>query len=291
MPHINHARAARQRAPILARQRAFLPTVSVLSALVLGLMPLAARAQSTVPVPGQDLAGCLQRVERSPEGGFEWALAWQDRGGGDAARLCQAMALYHAGNYAGAAARLESLARTPGLAAQAPELWARAGAAWLRGNRPAEAERTYAEAIRLRPDDAELRIDRAVARATAERYWEAVEDLDRAIALKPDAVEALVLRGQAHRALNNLPKAQADAAQALRIAPNDPEALLLRGNLRALAGEVGPAREDWQRVARLDPDSAAGVAARDNLARVQPGGAPGAASPAGRAGTPGSGNR
>jgi tetratricopeptide (TPR) repeat protein len=238
---------------------------------------VAAPVPALAAEPGRDLPGCLRRAETSPEAGFEWALGWEDSGGGEAARLCQAMALYHRGEFQAAATRLEDLAAAPSAGAAAPDLWARAGWAWVRADRAAEAERAYGEAISRRPKDPELRIDRAIARAGAERYWDAIQDLDAALALAPGAAEALVLRAEAHRALGNLAQAQADVARALESKPDDPDALLLRGNLRASAGDLPGAREDWRRVARLDPDTTAARAARDNLARTEA--APAAATP------------
>jgi tetratricopeptide (TPR) repeat protein len=232
------------------------------------ILALLVAAPAHAQAPGRDLAGCLKRAETNAEGGFEWALAWEDRGGGEAARLCQAIALFHRGDFQAAATRLEDLAASPAAGDGAADLWARAGSSWLRAERGAQAERAYGEAIRLRPKDAELRIDRAIARAGAERYRDAVEDLTQALALNPRSGEALVLRAEAHRALGNLPQAQSDAAKALEIKPDDPDALLLRGNLRALSGDVAAARDDWQRVTRLDPDTTAARAARVNLART-----------------------
>ena len=42
----------------------------------------------------REATACLRLTERAPEAAFESALTWEDRGGGDMARLCQAMALF-----------------------------------------------------------------------------------------------------------------------------------------------------------------------------------------------------
>lgn len=229
----------------------------------------AAAAPASQPAAAAEPASCIARAEQTPDAGFESALAWEDRGGGDHARLCQALALFHRGQFEAAAQRLEAL--VPTLGAQAPEaaasLLGRAGWAWLRAGQPGRAEAAYTQAIGQQPDDPELLVDRAFARAEAERFHDARDDLDRAIALRPGTAEAYVYRAQAHRELGDLALARDDVARALELAPADPEALLLRGNLSALAGDVATAREDWSRVVRIDPGTTTARAARENLER------------------------
>jgi tetratricopeptide (TPR) repeat protein len=219
----------------------------------------------------REASACLTLAEKVPAKAFESALTWEERGGGDMAKLCQAMALFHQGQFQPAATRLEDLVPTLGAGNPqgAASLLARAGWAWLRAGDTTKAERAYTEALARSPADPELLIDRAFARAEDQRFWDAVDDLNRAIELNPRNVDAHVYRAGAYRELGNYAKALDDVGIALQLQPSNPEALLLRGNLRAMAGNPQGAREDWQMVTKVAPDTTGARAAADNLARMQ----------------------
>jgi tetratricopeptide (TPR) repeat protein len=221
----------------------------------------------------RESTACLKLAERAPDAAFDSALTWEDRGGGDMARLCQAMALFHQGQFQAAATRLEDLVPTLGsnTAEGASSLLARAGWAWLRAGNSDRAERAYGAALERTPRDPELLIDRAFARAEAGRHQDAVADLNRAIELAPNKAEAYLYRAGAYRALGNQGKALEDVDHALALEPSNPEALLLRGNLRAADGNQDGARADWRMVTKVDPDTANARAASDNLQRLQAG--------------------
>ena len=235
--------------------------------------PQAAPADREAVNHARESAACLKLAERAPDAAFDSALTWEDRGGGDMARLCQAMALFHQGQFQAAATRLEDLVPTLGsnTAEGAASLFARAGWAWLRAGNSDRAERAYGAALERTPRDPELLIDRAFARAEAQRYQDAVEDLDRAIAIAPNSAEPYVYRSGAYRSLGKQDKAMDDVQHALALEPSNPEALLLRGNLRAAGGNKDGARADWQMVTKVDPDTANARAASDNLKRLQTG--------------------
>jgi tetratricopeptide (TPR) repeat protein len=262
------------------------PAVAVACALLLaGPANAADRKHPAKPEPqtapadreavnhARESTACLKLAERAPEAAFESALTWEDRGGGDMARLCQAMALFHQGQFQAAATRLEELVPTLGsnTAEGASSLLARAGWAWLRAGNSDRAERAYGAALERTPRDPELLIDRAFARAEAGRYPDAVEDLNKAIELAPKRAEPYLYRAGAYRALGNQSKALEDVGQALALEPSNPEALLLRGNLRAANGNPDGTRADWQMVTKVDPDTASARAASDNLRRLQAG--------------------
>lgn len=251
------------RRTILLRRTGGDSAISAVAAVAAAL----AVALPAVPAAAEDLSACAHAAEADPERGLDRALTWERQGGGDTARLCQALALFHKGDFAAAGTRLEELAPILGAndhGAQA-SLLARAGWAWLRAGDHDRAERLYGEALTLRPDDADLRIDRAIARAEAERYWDAVTDLDTAIRLAPDRADAYLYRAAAHKALSNHRQAIADVGRALELKPGDPEAVLLRGNIKAAAGDLKAAGDDWRLVVRLAPDGAPGRSARVNL--------------------------
>lgn len=218
----------------------------------------------------QELQACVRLAEAKPAEAMESALAWQDRGGGDLARLCQALALFHRGDFKAAGARLEELA--PLLGRNDPKgeagILARAGWAYLRAGDAGHADRLYTAALDRQPDDVDLHIDRAFARAEAERYWDAVADLDTAIRNAPARADAYLYRAGAYKALSNLRQAAADVSRALELRPGDPEAVLLRGNVKAAAGDTAGAADDWRTVTRIAADTTAAKAARTNLDRL-----------------------
>ncbi len=236
----------------------------------LALALLAAGPAAAAIDHDQPLKSCLALAERRPAEAMDSARAWQERGGGDLARLCEALALFHKGDFAAAGARLEELA--PALGRDDPKAAAsilgRAGWAWLRAGDHPRAERLYSQALERQPDDVDLRIDRAFARAEAERFWDALADLDAAIARDPGRADAYLYRAAAHKALANDRQAAADVDRTLELRPGDPEALLLRGNIKAQGGNLAGAREDWTLIRRLAPDSAVARSAGVNLERV-----------------------
>ncbi|WP_431861520.1 tetratricopeptide repeat protein [Azospirillum sp.] len=222
-----------------------------------------------------ELQECLKLAEMQPDEALERAAGWQAKGGGTPARLCHALALFHRGDFAEAGRHLEDIATE--LGQKDPRAGAavlgRAGWAWLRAGDSARAERLYTAALERQPGDADLLVDRAIARAEGERYWDAVDDLNTVLAKDPARADAWLYRAAAHKALSNTRQALADVAQALELKPGDPEALLLRGNVKALAGDAKGARDDWKLVERVAPDSSPARVARGNLAGLERSGA------------------
>lgn len=229
----------------------------------------------------REFQACLTLAEKRPAEALESAQTWLNRGGGDHARLCQALALFHKGDFTTAGARLEELA--PVLGKDDPKAGAsilgRAGWAWLRAGDNARAERAYSRALALQPDDVDLLIDRAIARAETERFWDAVADLDAALKKDPRRAEAYLYRAAAHKALANDRQAVADIDRALELRPGDPDALLLRATIKAQTGNLPGAREDWSQIVRNTPNSAAAKTAQANLDRSAKAPAP---APAGK---------
>ena len=127
---------------------------------------------------------------------------------------------------------------------------------------------TFGEAIRLKDNDPDLYIDRAIALAAAANYYEALDDLNRALELDPRRAEAFVFRATAYRYVDAFDLAFQDVESALALKPGFPEALVERGALRRLSGNDAGARADWISVLQRAPESAAGDAARENLAKL-----------------------
>jgi len=223
--------------------------------------------------PDTGLASCSALVERDPDKALSFADDWEKRGGGGAARLCRATALFKKGNFGPAGDIYEALATERGSAdARAgAELLTRAGWARARAGRSADAERLYSAALEKSPDATDVRIDRALVRAESGRHAEAVEDLDKVLAVDPERADALLYRGAALRALKRWDAAAADADRLLKSHPHDPDALLLRGNIRAGRGDLLGAAGDWRSVLLVAPKSSQADAATANLKRLETG--------------------
>lgn len=226
-----------------------------------------ALAAEPASAPNSELKACLTLAEAQPDAALERAKGWEATGGGNPAKLCFALALFHRGDFAEAGRRLEDMAITLGREDKraGASILGRAGWAWLRAGDNARAERLYSAALEHQPGDADLLVDRAIARAEGERFWDALDDLNAVLAKDPRRADAWLYRAAAHKALSNNRQALADVAQALELKPGDPEALLLRGNLKALIGDGKGARDDWKLVVRVAPDSGPARVARSNL--------------------------
>jgi tetratricopeptide (TPR) repeat protein len=213
---------------------------------------------------------CMALARKEPLKALPMAEKWKAEGGGLGARHCVAIAMFEAGKPVQAATQLEAIARDmgqerPGLRA---ELWAQAGQAWLLSGDPVRAYAADGAALTLRPDDADLLVDRSEAAGMAGWFDKAVADLDRVLRNQPQRVDALIYRASANRELNQLDPAQADIDKALSLAPDSVAALLERGNIRRLRGDMDGARGDWVRVSMLAPGSAADHAAKSNIERL-----------------------
>ena len=120
-------------------------------------------------------------------------------------------------------------------------------------------------ALQLDPKNLELWVDRSVALATGENYWEAIDDLNRALELDPARADVLILRASAYRYVDALDLALEDVTQALALSPESADGLLERGILRRLIGDQAGARVDWLAAATLGAGTPAADAARTNL--------------------------
>jgi regulator of sirC expression with transglutaminase-like and TPR domain len=112
---------------------------------------------------------------------------------------------------------------------------------------------------------ADLLVDRSIARATAQDYQGALDDLSLAQLFVKESVSIYVLKASAYRALKKYDKAAQELANAFRINPDNREGLLERGNLRRETGDNDGARQDWLKYLQLYPDSPEAAAVRKNL--------------------------
>lgn len=252
--------------PIMSRRN---PFIALLAGATLALAltgPLHAAED-----PNAELDKCQRLAETDPVQALTMADEWTKRGGGDTATLCRALGLFHKGDFKTAAGLFSSLAESLGVGSpkSAASLLGRAGWAYMRAGQTDAADRAYTQALAKAPDDPDLHIDRAFARAEFGHYDDAIADLDAALAKTPDRADALVYRAAAYKARKDLPKALADADKALSLKPDDPEGLLLRGNIRVQMGNFDGATVDWRKLAEGPAaGTAEGKAARANLDRL-----------------------
>ncbi len=249
------------------------PLAALGLALAFALAPRSAapaRAQDGAAEQEREYQDCMVLARAAPADGLESALAWAAFGGGDGARHCAAVALIGLGQYREAAQRLERLAADlrAGNAALNLDVLVQAGQAWILAGDATRAHAVQSAALDIDPDNVELLLDRGITLATANNYWEAVDDFNRALELAPARPDLLTLRASAYRYLDAFDLARADIALALTHAPNNPDALLERGMLRRLAGDSAGARDDWLRVIGLAEGTPSAEAAQANLAKL-----------------------
>lgn len=181
------------------------------------------------------------------------------------------MALIGLKRYAEAAQRLEAMAgammtSNPNLRADALE---QACQAWLLAGKPTEAKAAIDAALAFKHDDPDLLIDRAQTFAEADKYWDAIDDLNRVIEQAPHRADALIFRASAYRRVpDGIDLALQDVEQALKLTPDAPAGLLERGNIRAMTGDLAGAKADWLRVEKLAPHTIGAIAARNNIAHL-----------------------
>jgi len=225
-------------------------------------------APETQSDPNQIYANCMATARSNPEAAEADAQAWLAEGGGGAAEHCLAVALIGLGRYAEAGEALEKLARAlpQTESSTIADLFGQAAQAWLLDGSYDRAIAVLDQSIKLAPYNVEFLIDRAVARASAARYWEAIDDLNEAEEMAPGRPDILVLRATAYRFVEVPELAKEDLDRVLAKDPRNPDALFERGMLNAMAGDIAAAREDWQLVVQIAPGSVAAETAKENLA-------------------------
>lgn len=217
---------------------------------------------------------CMQLARSEPLKAIPMAEKWKAEGGGLGARHCVAIAMFESGKFVSAATQLEAIERDmgtdrPGVRA---ELLAQAGQAWLEANQAENAAAAQSRALKLKPADADLYIDRGLSYAAMRAWPRAISDFDSALQLHPDKVDVLVLRAAAWRNAGDPAKALADADRVLKRAPDHSEALLEHGFALLARGDRKAASIDFARVLKaVPPDSDAAKRAELGLRGEQPG--------------------
>ncbi len=227
-------------------------------------------ANAHKPEASKRYAACMQLARKDAKSAETTAARWHAKGGGVPAMHCLSVALLALGYYEQAAENMETLARGTGKlsAALRGDLYGQAGNAWIIAGKPKRAYRAQTAALKLRPADADLLIDRGITLAGTGKYWEALDDLNQAVEIAPRRADALIFRATAWRNLDSLELAEEDIRRALTLSPDRRDALLERGMIAAKKGEVAAARADWMRVIELKSSGPLADAARANLALI-----------------------
>lgn len=197
---------------IPTRHKAIIACLTV----VLGFMLFGGASVEAASQTDRKLSQCLKKAAQSPDVAIAEAESWMKKGGGDRALLCHAYAQFHRGEYSLAGSEFSALAAKSGNRDRAylTSLHVKAGLAYSRADDHVNAEQQYTKALYLEKQDPDIWMDRAAERASIEKYWDAIDDLNYALTLMPDMTEALRLRGQAWLKLGQEHKAWADLQRA-----------------------------------------------------------------------------
>ena len=162
------------------------------------------------------LQKCLKRSDDLPDIASAEATVWVKKGGGNDAHLCRAFAQQNRGMHADAAREFWFLASYYDKydMRRAILMHDLSGQEFLNAKDPKNADMQYSSALKLSSGDSASLIGRAKTRMTVDRYWDALDDLNRVLKVQPDNVEALRQRGRAWAQLGNDKNAQDDLAHA-----------------------------------------------------------------------------
>ena len=181
------------------------------------------------------------RAPRAAEGAADGGEV-DGEGGGLGARHCVAIAMFEAGKFVPAATQLEAIERDmgterPGVRA---ELLGQAGQAWMEANQAENAAAAQSRALDLKPNDADLWVDRGLSYAAMRAWPRAISDFDRALRRAQQGRDPGAARGGVAQAGD--PPRRWPMPTCAEGAPDHSEALLERGfALLARGDRKGPA--------------------------------------------------
>src|SRR6185369_1984898 len=123
---------------------------------------------------------CMLLVERAPSDALESAVAWGKKGGGDAARHCEALAYIGLKQYEDGALALERIAQTmPQVKAElAAALFGQAATAWTEADNLQLALHDVNEGLKLQPKSVDLLVFRAKIYVNSAAFPDELNDLN-----------------------------------------------------------------------------------------------------------------
>ena len=213
---------------------------------------------------------CLLLAKNAPNDAVKSAQEWKKQGGGDPATHCEALAYMRLQQYGKAADILEALAKAQPITKVhiAANLYAQAAQAALKGGEVERALKNQDQGLKLRPDDVDLLVDRALLLGSTGNYFDALDDLNRAKDKDATRGDIYVLTASAYRSLDQLDLAKDALDRAFEINPNDPLAFLERGLLRKSQGDKKGAMEDFAKVIELAPNTPPADAASKHIKEI-----------------------
>ena len=184
-----------------------------------------ATAADTPTTPSPQLQKCLQRADDLPDIAAAEATAWIKNGGGNEAHYCHAVAQSNRGMHADSAREFWFLGAFYDKRGDARAILMHGLSAqeFMRAKDPKNAEGQYTAALKMAPNDAPSLLGRAEVRMAMEKYWDAIDDLNRALKIKPADADILRQRGRAWLQLGNDKNAQEDFATAADIEAAPPK--------------------------------------------------------------------
>jgi tetratricopeptide (TPR) repeat protein len=234
------------------------PTALAAPLMLAGLLVAApATAQITFDQHNADYTECLTLASKNPDAAIARAKAWWEKGANFAARHCLGVALAQKEQYVQAGKIFEDLAADAmeEILPLKADLYGQAGQAYYLAGLNERAIGAFDRAIAIKPGNADLLIDRAVARDDAGQFFEAIDDLNAAIETDANRPEAWLYRAAAYRHIGSFDLALDDANRAISLSQRSPEALFERAQIREARKDLAGAREDFQTLIKSAPKS------------------------------------
>jgi tetratricopeptide (TPR) repeat protein/S1-C subfamily serine protease len=110
-----------------------------------------------------------------------------------------------------------------------------------------EAQNSYTEAIKIKPDTEIAYYNRGTVRANLKQYPEAIDDFTQAIAINPQLPQSHYNRGFVYQQLKQYPQALADYTKVVEIDPRYAQAYVNRGIVRYELQKYSEAIADFDR--------------------------------------------
>lgn len=123
----------------------------------------------------------------------------------------------------------------------------------------------YDKALHMKPDGAEVYVNRGNAKYNMGQYDAAIADFDKAIQLKPDYAGAYVNRGGAKVKIGQYSDAIIDYDRAIQLKPDYADAYFNRGLAKEYAVQYDEAISDYDKVIQLSPNDVLAYCNRGNL--------------------------
>ncbi len=155
---------------------------------------------------------------------------------------------------AGLAAGAGALAATSSSGqAQTVEDAFKQGALAMRNGRPADAEQSFRQAVKLAPGMAEAHLDLGLVLGREGKIDEAIAELRRSLQIDPKAPSGHTFLGIFLYQTDQVDDARRELAEAIRLQPDNMEALQWLGMLELSSGHADRAVDPLDRAVHLDP--------------------------------------